>query len=60
MSVPLYQLPEQQPSVWQPTSVEEAMRLKHKWGDDSVLIAGGTWLPYSLGKRSFTDPTASD
>ena len=44
MSVPLYQLPEQQPSVWQPTSVEEAMQLKHKWGDDSVLIAGGTWL----------------
>ncbi|NOU73925.1 hypothetical protein GC098_21415 [Paenibacillus sp. LMG 31458] len=44
MSVPLYQLPEQQPSVWQPTSVAEAMRMKHKWGDDSVLIAGGTWL----------------
>lgn len=44
MSVPLYQLPEQQPSVWQPASVEEAMLLKHKWGDDSVLIAGGTWL----------------
>jgi xanthine dehydrogenase C subunit len=44
MSVPLYQLPEQQPSVWQPTSVEEAMHLKHKWGDDSVLISGGTWL----------------
>jgi carbon-monoxide dehydrogenase medium subunit len=44
MSVPLYQLPEQQPSVWQPTSVAEAMRMKHKWGDESVLIAGGTWL----------------
>ncbi|SDO59572.1 carbon-monoxide dehydrogenase medium subunit [Paenibacillus sp. yr247] len=44
MSVPLHQLPEQQPSVWQPTSVEEAMHLKHKWGDDSVLISGGTWL----------------
>ncbi|NOU84190.1 xanthine dehydrogenase [Paenibacillus sp. LMG 31460] len=44
MSVPFYQLPEQQPSVWQPTSVAEAMRMKHKWGDDSVLIAGGTWL----------------
>lgn len=44
MSVPLYQLPEQQPSVWQPTSVEEAMQLKHKWGDNSVLVSGGTWL----------------
>lgn len=44
MSVPLYQLPEQQPSVWQPTSVEEAMHLKHQWGDNSVLISGGTWL----------------
>ncbi len=44
MSVPLYQLPEQQPSVWQPTSVEEAMQLKHQWGDNSVLISGGTWL----------------
>jgi xanthine dehydrogenase C subunit len=44
MSVPLYQLPEQQPSVWQPASVAEAMRMKQKWGDDSVLIAGGTWL----------------
>lgn len=44
MSVPLYQLPEQQPSVWQPTSVEEAMQLKQQWGDNSVLISGGTWL----------------
>ncbi|UKS26549.1 FAD binding domain-containing protein [Paenibacillus sp. HWE-109] len=44
MSVPLYQVPEQQPSVWQPTSVEEAMHLKHKWGDKAVLISGGTWL----------------
>ncbi|MEC0227298.1 FAD binding domain-containing protein [Paenibacillus alba] len=44
MSVPLHLLPEQQPLVWQPTSVEEAMHLKQKWGDDAVLISGGTWL----------------
>lgn len=44
MSVPMHQLPEQQPSVWQPTSVEEAIQLKHKWGKDAVLVAGGTWL----------------
>lgn len=44
MSVPMHQLPEQQPSVWQPASVEEAMQLKHQWGDASVLISGGTWL----------------
>ncbi|KRE71927.1 FAD binding domain-containing protein [Paenibacillus sp. Soil750] len=44
MSVPMHQLPEQQPSVWQPTSVEEAIQLKHKWGNDAVLVAGGTWL----------------
>ncbi|OPH54920.1 hypothetical protein BC351_29795 [Paenibacillus ferrarius] len=44
MSVPLYQLPEQQPLVWQPTSVEEAVHLKHQWGDDAVLVSGGTWL----------------
>ncbi|OAS13410.1 FAD binding domain-containing protein [Paenibacillus oryzisoli] len=44
MSVPMHQLPEQQPSVWQPTSVEEAIQLKHKWGKDAVFVAGGTWL----------------
>ncbi|KRF01137.1 hypothetical protein ASG89_26405 [Paenibacillus sp. Soil766] len=45
MSVPImHQLPEQQPSVWQPTSVEEAIQLKHKWGKDAVIVAGGTWL----------------
>jgi xanthine dehydrogenase C subunit len=44
MSVPMHQLPEQQPSVWQPTSVEEAIQLKHKWGNDAVFVAGGTWL----------------
>ncbi|MDR6554614.1 FAD binding domain-containing protein [Paenibacillus qinlingensis] len=44
MSVPMYQLPEQLPSVWQPTSVEEAIQLKHKWGSDAVIVAGGTWL----------------
>ncbi|MDD9271406.1 FAD binding domain-containing protein [Paenibacillus sp. GCM10023248] len=44
MSIPLHQLPEQQPAVWQPVSVEEAMQLKRQWGDASVLISGGTWL----------------
>jgi xanthine dehydrogenase C subunit len=44
MSVPIHQLPEQQPSVWQPTSVEEAIRLKQQWGENAVIVAGGTWL----------------
>ncbi|MNF81910.1 putative xanthine dehydrogenase subunit C [compost metagenome] len=44
MSVPIYQLPEQQPSVWQPISVEEAIQLKRQLGENAVLIAGGTWL----------------
>ncbi|OCT16811.1 hypothetical protein A8709_00360 [Paenibacillus pectinilyticus] len=44
MSVPIHQLPEQQPSVWQPTSVEEAIQLKRNWGDNAVIVAGGTWL----------------
>ncbi|NOU99571.1 FAD binding domain-containing protein [Paenibacillus planticolens] len=44
MSVPLYQLSEQQPTVWQPTTVEEALILKRKWGENSVLVSGGTWL----------------
>jgi CO/xanthine dehydrogenase FAD-binding subunit len=44
MSVPIHQLPDQQPSVWQPTSVEEAIRLKHTWGENAVIVAGGTWL----------------
>ncbi|MFD0694370.1 FAD binding domain-containing protein [Paenibacillus sp. GCM10027628] len=44
MSVPMHQLPRQQPSVWLPASVEEALLMKQKWGDDAVLVAGGTWL----------------
>ncbi|MBD0383358.1 FAD binding domain-containing protein [Paenibacillus sedimenti] len=44
MSVPMHQLPQQQPSVWLPASVEEALLLKHKWGDRAALVAGGTWL----------------
>ncbi|WNR45067.1 FAD binding domain-containing protein [Paenibacillus roseipurpureus] len=44
MSIPMHQLPEQQPTVWQPASVEEALRLKRQWGEDAVIVAGGTWL----------------
>jgi xanthine dehydrogenase C subunit len=44
MSVPMQQLPQQQPSVGLPTSIEEAWLLKHKWGDEAVFVAGGTWL----------------
>ncbi|TXK73763.1 xanthine dehydrogenase family protein subunit M [Paenibacillus sp. N3.4] len=44
MSVSIYPLPEQQPSVWQPASVVEAMQMKQQWGDHAVLVAGGTWL----------------
>lgn len=42
--VPMHPIPEQEPSVWQPTSVDEAIQLKHKWGENAVIVAGGTWL----------------
>ncbi|MFC5452226.1 FAD binding domain-containing protein [Paenibacillus aestuarii] len=44
MSLPINQLPWKQPSVWLPDSVEEALKLKQRWGDQAVLVAGGTWL----------------
>ncbi|MEW9701895.1 FAD binding domain-containing protein [Paenibacillus sp. SI8] len=44
MSLPMQQMPQQQPSVWLPTSVAEAWQLKHKWGNEAVFVAGGTWL----------------
>jgi len=44
MSVPMNQPPWQQPAVWLPDSVEEALQLKKSWGDQAVLVAGGTWL----------------
>ncbi|MGG1518300.1 FAD binding domain-containing protein [Paenibacillus oryzisoli] len=44
MSIPMQRLPEQQPSVWQPASVKEAIQLQKQWGDAAVVVAGGTWL----------------